>query len=173
MSKHKQKYPGLYAAAKANGISYITAYQRIRAGWSFERATTEPVHVPKIKPIPLTVEQREIARTAAWLSNARQQIDETFGAPKKALTPVGVIRYPDKSSAYIRRIRAALCDEFIKTGNLNVELTAKLKDYADECRTAKSNPERISAKHEAGHPRRGQAHGRYNGSRSDAQADGG
>jgi hypothetical protein len=51
----------------------------------------------------------------------------------------------DTSPLYIRKIRAAFCAEFIKTGNINVELQQKLKRYANECRAASKHPPGISA----------------------------
>jgi hypothetical protein len=134
----RKKYPGLAAAAKANGVPYATAYQRVsNYGWSFERATTEPTYVAKAKisaPDLATPQHAERLPTSDGAGT---------GAEIKFDTPV-----------YIRKIRAALCDEFVKTGNLDPELLAKLKDYAYECRTAKNDPERISTKHEARRRRR-------------------
>jgi len=37
---------------------------------------------------------------------------------------------PDTSPEYIRKIRRALCDEFIATGFINVDLQRRLREYA-------------------------------------------
>jgi hypothetical protein len=38
MSRHFEKYPGLYAGAKAAGIVYATALQRVKNGMTVEQA---------------------------------------------------------------------------------------------------------------------------------------
>jgi hypothetical protein len=45
----------------------------------------------------------------------------------------------DTSPPHIRKIRAAFCNEFIKTGNINTELQQQLKDYVAHHTGKKSN----------------------------------
>jgi hypothetical protein len=145
MSKNAPKYPGLADAIKGTDIAYMTAYQRLNSGWSFERATTVPTHraKPKIRkprpPRPLFVQDRRPIweRSAEWVRKPRKQY-----IPHTA---------EDTSPPHIGRLRAAFCNDFIRTGVINTELQTRLKEYADECRAAKDHPKRVSAEHE---PRR-------------------
>jgi hypothetical protein len=42
----------------------------------------------------------------------------------------------DTSPKWVRKLRAAYCDHFIKTGELDQEMAGKLRAYADACRQA-------------------------------------
>lgn len=82
-----------------------------------------------------------------------------------------VISKQDKSPFRIQCLRAALCDGFIKTGELDTGLLANLKGYADECRTANNDLARVSAEQEARCYRRAKAGSRDDGRRDDYSID--
>jgi hypothetical protein len=129
-----EKYPGLYEGCKAAGISYATGYARVKR---------HGMSIADAIATPLKyVHGRRLARKRR----------ESY------------IQFPDTSPSHIRGIRAALCDEFVKTGNLNPEFLAKLKDYANEYRSAKSNSKRVQTEH---------ASSRSNQSSGDVQNDSG
>lgn len=69
MSKHIEKYPGLYAGAKAAGINYMTALQRVHRGSTVEQALSTPVNKCGRKPkVPLA--EREARYLAVWMNKA-------------------------------------------------------------------------------------------------------
>lgn len=168
MSKHIEKYPGLYAGCKRLGVGYQVMYQRVRGGMTVEAAlaipvakcgrkpgvkqgprprtyvTTVPpwkrpdwVRVPvKRREVRVPVEQREV-RVPVEVRMPVKRREE----PRKRYTPKKI---EDTSPDHIRKLRARFCDEFIKTGELNQALMGQLKEYADECRTAKAHLARVS-----------------------------
>lgn len=50
----------------------------------------------------------------------------------------------DTSPYHVRRMRAALCDEFIATGVMNADLMAQLRAYAESKREGRSDARRRS-----------------------------
>lgn len=135
------KYPELRAALDAadNVVAYMTAYMRLNAGWSMERATTTPTRAPKVR-LPVVTHSKVARRTYQWERPEWKRIAER-PTPRKRYTPRLI---EDTSPLRIRKLRAAYCDEFIKTGVLNDEIAAQLRKYADE--------KRASAKHSVGVP---------------------
>jgi len=130
MSKH----PQLRAEHLAEGVAYMTAYQRLERGWSFERACNEPTR------------KKRRTRTIAERKVFYQEHQAKRGRPSRGQAVAG-----DTSPLYIRKIRAAYCDGFIKTGVLDEGMAAKLRAYADECRAAKENSKRVPAEPKASH----------------------
>lgn len=157
MSKHIQKYPGLYAGCKAAGVGYAVIYARVRKGMSVEAALAMPVakcgrprgvkHGPRAKAL-LPWEQPGYVRAYHKKRVLTPSVDLT---PPIALTnpPVRKKAYvprraEDTSPRYIRRIREAFCAEFIKTGELNQVLMRQLEEYAHAMRAPKVDPARVS-----------------------------
>ena len=153
MSKH----PELEGVVRAYGVSYACAYMRLENGWDLARAVNTPVHVRKPKP-----PGRAVVRTLG-ISEAEAIYEARWKRAPSALTvlpPVlpwdragytraePVVRKPrmvrkrhvhtaeDTSPTRIRKIRAAFCEEFIRTGEINTALQQRLKDYANECRAS-------------------------------------
>jgi len=126
---HIEKYPGLYASAKANGIAYITALMRVKKGWSIEKACTTPVRayggITRLRLKKRVLVPRIVAPAQ----------------PRKVYRPRLA---EDTAPARIRALRATFCDEFVKTGELNQQLRAQLQEYADAVRTPQIDPRRIS-----------------------------
>jgi hypothetical protein len=148
MSNHFEKYPGLYSGAKAAGINYMTALQRVRGGMTVEQALAIPAGTRKRKSwkTQISLTEREAKYLSAWTNKSRLPIWErpaewvaTPPKPPKLLRPTRIVTLNDAAPAHIQRIRAALCDGFVKTGDLDEGLLAQLKGYAHECRTAKKH----------------------------------
>lgn len=155
MSRHYQKYPGLYAGAKTHGVvSYQIAYIRVsKFGWSIERAISTPAgkcgRKPGVKqgPRPRTPvvlappwEKPGYVRVPVKRREVHKQIAKSPVIHKRGAAPAN-----DTSPAHIRKLRAAFCDHFIKTGMLDASMTAQLTRYADECRAASKHLERVPA----------------------------
>lgn len=158
------KYPGLAAAIRASGsgVAYMTAYQRLLRGYSWEKAINTPTHVKRVRP---PKKRREIISVhelkslfawerPAWNAKARAERALAFApvgrnplAPKRGrkIRKRYIPKANDTSPDHIRKIRAEFCAEFVKTGNLNTTLMAKLKDYADECHRSHLNSQRLAA----------------------------
>lgn len=136
MSKHKQKYPGLYERCKRARVGYQVMYMRCRAGMTVDEALALPVARPGRKPkIPRPLP--EPVRTFLW-----ERPEWTAKAPairRRRYTP----RADDTSPDRIRRLRAAYCDKFIKTGVLDDGMAAQLRTYADEQRAAIKHSRRV------------------------------
>jgi len=176
MSKHVEKYPGLYAACKRTRVKYFTALKRVRDGMSVADALAMPVRrYGRLHPIPLTLAQREIAYTARWMDKTRKQLDEALSpsweranyrrAERKVRKQITASR-DDTSPAHIRRLRAAYCEQFIRFGTLDKDMSKQLQDYAHECRSAKKHSQRVSNEPAA------QCHDRENvGARNDSRGD--
>lgn len=175
---------GLTTGNLAPGVSYACAYGRMRIGWDFARAISEP----PVKRAPRKSPQQRLDEYAArraviaakhakrkaegeallfawdradWNRKARVDrvrapvLDEV---PRpKWMAPIARPERPkpkrkrhinsaeDTSPDHIRQLRAALCAEFIKTGNLNDDITKQLKDYADACKQSAQHARRVSA----------------------------
>ena len=161
MSKHVEKYPGLYYGREGGpGMQYVTALNRVRKGMSVADALAMPVRrYGHIRPIPLTVAQRQIAHTARLMDKIPRQVAEALNPPPpwervgyKRAEP-HVIRkqiiapHNDTSPARIQKLRADYCAHFIKFGTLDEGMAKQLKGYAHECRTAPKHPQRVSHEH--------------------------
>ena len=178
MSKH----PELQGVVRAMGVSYACAYMRLENGWDLPRAVNTPVHIPKPKPVkqdrirykrmpePLMADDR--ARMHAWQQPGWVHVPHKPRAPHKPRERYVPHTAEDKSPARIRRLRALLCDGFIKTGELDTAILTELKGYADECRASATHPDRVSPEHAArryGRPRKDDGdHGRGNDHDTDA-----
>jgi hypothetical protein len=163
MSKHVQKFPGLYAGAKAAGISYTTAFLRVtKLGWSVERAISEP---PRKKTSTRTLEDRRAYYAAT--REAREAKRQTRIAKRRNAHRVA----DDTSPPHIRVLRATLCNEFIKTGNINEAICAQLKDYANEHRSVKEHPTRVPDEPAVDGPRRSVQRVGDDSGRDDLQID--
>lgn len=130
---------GLGKAIRAAGsvVSYTVAYMRIaRMGWDVERAVSTPVHVRKDKIFLTEVRA---------LPGDRIGYTDTDTEPRKRKQYIPSRN--DSAPLRIQALRKAYCDEFIRTGNLNEALGAKLKDYANECRTTAKRAQRIPDEH--------------------------
>lgn len=158
------KYPELSKSKLGPGISYMCAYGRLERGWDFERAVNQPAR--KHRPSK-TSEQRhaeyaakrakikranivKVSRLFMWERpewNAKARIE--FDQPKKRGRREGTSGHAPPSTAplHIQKTLATYCAEFIKTGVLNSEVAAKLKDYADACKRSKRDLERVPAQH--------------------------
>lgn len=155
------RYPQLDAArgTLAPGVSYACAYMRLEHGWSLERAISQPVHVPKPKPIKRAYTRKvklipgNLRESAAYVWDRPGWNRTVAGCQAEKKAPVVRKRYvrhaEDTSPAHIRRIRTAFCDQFIKFGTLDQGLMKQLKDYADERRAANKHLTRISDEHAA------------------------
>ncbi len=140
MSKHAEKYPGLYEGAKAVGMQYVTALARVRKGMSVADALAMPVRrYGRIRPIPLTL--RETMYTARFMDKIHRQVAEALSP--RVIRKRYIMQANDTSPAHIRRLRAAYCDHFIKFGTLDEGMSKQLKDYAHECRTAQKHSRRV------------------------------
>jgi hypothetical protein len=172
MSRSDAQFPGLGELAKANGVNYITALQRAKRGWPVEYAGSVPAGQscpagfvkkkpgpapkPKVPRVVLEHVQYMWDRPG-WKASARRDRFTAgvtnFSAsaiiePKKKLIHKRAANAAyDTSPARIRKIRAALCDGFIKTGVLDEGLTAQLRNYADECRATEKHPDRVPDEH--------------------------
>jgi hypothetical protein len=164
MSKH----PELNDVILAYGVSYACAYMRLEHGWSLERAVNTPVHKRRA---PLTKEERHALYEARRDRIAKQaeRRDQRY-LPKPPKKPRG---HPvqDTSPKTIKKIRAAFCNEFIKTGNINENLQQKLKEYANECRAANERPSGVSAEPTPRDRGRAAPNGRDDRRRTHAQVD--
>lgn len=180
MSKHFQKYPGLFAGAKAAGIRYETALMRVRHGWSIERAISTPVGKQG------RTKEQQAATMAAWTlpvaappwerpgyasvipkAVIRRQAHEVRKARGRYSPPVN-----DTSPPHIQKLRAAYCAQFIKFGTLDESIATKLREYAYECRSASRDLAGIPAEHAPRLRRRTPRDADDHGGRDDAQIGG-
>lgn len=152
MSKHIEKYPGLYARCKAGRVGYQVMYLRCRSGMTVDEALAMPVarcgRKPKIPRSDPVLVPRFIWDRSEWNAKAVTERKAVVRRPKKVRVRKQHIRRiieSDTTPAYLRKIRAEFCNEFIKTGNLNSTLMAKLKGYADEVRRSNFNSARLAA----------------------------
>jgi hypothetical protein len=169
---------------------------RLLNGWSFERAVNTPVQtrhpsrkatmqrhkryaakqarVAELKRMVTTkhyqlgeITRVEIGRfiweREAWNAAARRDRKTRKRAPNAA---------EDTSPDHIRELRAQFCDEFIKTGQINVSLQTQLKEYADACRAAPKHSQRVSTEHETHRYSRATAAPANDGSRDAHQISG-
>lgn len=162
MSRHYQKYPGLYAGVKTHGVvSYQTAYIRVsKFGWSIERAISTPAGKPGrprgVKqgprprtPVPTSLREIEAVYEAHWKKSLVPPWERQGYVPSPVFKkrPVihrrGAAPANDTSPAHIRKLRAAFCDHFIKTGDIDQAMQAQLTRYANECRAASKHLERV------------------------------
>jgi len=171
-----EKYPGLYAGAKANGIHYITALQRVRKGMSIEEAVTKPVRCyggrsGNTKPEGTTVtrlSKRAIKIAQGWVPGRKRGRPVKVPGPRKdRMAHVG--NAPD----HIRILREAYCAEFIKRGTLDPTLFAKLKVYADAHKQANRDLRRVPTEHSAHDQSGGPAASRDDGGRNDPRYEDG
>jgi hypothetical protein len=150
MSNHKEKYPGLYAGAKAANIGYMTALGRVRRGMTVEEALAKPVkhniaYLQRITGLLVHRPAPEAGRVSlgAGTLSVRQTSDApwkevakvssfVFQPKKKRGRPVGhhFAAAPDNSPLLIQKLRAAFCNRFIATGELDGEMQNQLTAYA-------------------------------------------
>jgi hypothetical protein len=166
------RFPELTKDKLSPGISYACAYLRLKLGWGIERAISEP---PKVRAPRLTYEQRlekyaakRAARHAKLIAAGQAKLyawerADWNRACKKAVVVApqnGVRSHPrikqirkhsikSTSPARVQALVSAYCDQFIKTGELNPEIAAKLKEHADALRRPKCNSQRVPAEHVA------------------------
>lgn len=147
----------------APGVSYACAYTRLAYGWDRARAVSElPIkraprktynermaiyHAKREKVLARKQERVFAWERAGWNTEARLDRVVKPKTPRKRYVPK--IK-PDKSHPLL----AAYCDEFIKTGNLNPEIAAKLRSYADAKQRPVRDPARVSTEHDVEGPRR-------------------
>lgn len=142
--------------AKQNGHSYGVVYNRLVNGWSYERATTEPVRPRgKFDKALLAAQKKraerrrktaELMKDAGWSQKVLDRIEAKHVAKKPKATRKG--RHwavEDTSPEHIRVLRAKLCNDFIKTGNLDPDITAQLRNYADACKAIDRHPVELPA----------------------------
>lgn len=140
--KHIEKYPGLYAGCKAAGINYVNAYIRVRRGVSVADAIAAVVafnarrnarRERKLSPAPTppTAPRLFAWERPEWNAKARAEVHQR--PVKPSMRHIRRIA-EDTAPAHIQRVRTAYCDEFIRTGVLNPELGAKLREYATQAR---------------------------------------
>jgi hypothetical protein len=118
----------------APGVSYGCAYGRLNNGWSLERAISEP-------PRKASPRRTYTERMAFYAAKRAAKGPPAVRKPMKKYAPHAPKR---PTPPRIQKILDAYCTEFIKTGVLNPEACAKLKEYADERQTAKRNSLRVS-----------------------------
>ena len=128
MSK-PEKYPGLYAGAKAARMNYVTAYQRVKGGMTVEQALSTPVKIRRGGG----------GRKAHTLQERLAAAQHRAAVRRKRYSKRLV---PDSAPPRIRALRAEYCMKFMR-GEADQKVLAKLQEYANECRTAKEHPARI------------------------------
>lgn len=133
MSRHVEKYPGLYSGARKAGVNYMTALARVKKGCTVEQA--------------LSLETREYRRKRSLLVKPTPMMPwerpgyRTVGPVKARMRhPSNLV---DVAPRNIQELRAAYCNNFIKTGDFDPTMLAQLKVYAHACRTSQKNSQRV------------------------------
>ena len=130
-----QKYPGLYAGAKAAGMSYVTALQRVaKQGMTVEQALSTPVGMRTGRKPHSPQQRRATAQLRASIKRERRAACRTER------------HLPDHAPKYIQLARAEYCMKFMR-GEIDQKILTMLKDYANECRTTKKHLARVPDEH--------------------------
>lgn len=146
----------------APGVSFACAYSRLTYGWDRARAVSV---VPEPRAPRKTYEERMAlyhAKREKVLAQERKFAWERDGWNTKARLDRIIRPKLARKNYYVPKTRpnknhpllAAYCDEFIRTGNLNAEITAKLREYADAKQRPSRDPARVPAEHAVEGPRR-------------------
>lgn len=138
-----------HAQRLADNEAKLFAWER--ADWNKKARKERPAVAPVLDEVPRPKWMAPIARVA----------------PEKRERYIP--KANDTSPAHIRRLRAAYCEGFVKTGALDETLGAQLREFASASRKTNPDAKRVSPKHEAQDGRQRPASLRVDRGRDDGQ----